>query len=127
HIQQNGRIADIRQDRQSAHTGNNLAQEFELLPPSIRYLIRQTSDVAARSRQTLHQASPDRVPRSPEHDRDDRCRLLCREGGRGSHRDNDINLEPDELGRGFRVALIAALSPALLNREVATIDPSEFT
>src|SRR5262249_16088171 len=52
---------------------------------------------------------------------------LCREGCRGSHRDNDINLEPDELGRGFRVALIAALCPAILNREVATIDPSEFT
>jgi hypothetical protein len=42
------------------------------------------------------------------------------------HRDNDINLEPDEVGRGFRVALISALCPAILNREVATVDPTEF-
>jgi hypothetical protein len=52
--------------------------------------------------------------------------LLCREGWRGCHRDNDIDLEPDELGRDFCGALIAALGPAILNREVATVDPSEF-
>src|SRR5262249_48007872 len=52
--------------------------------------------------------------------------LLCREGWRGCHRDNDIDLEPDELGRDFWVALIAALCPAILNREVVTIDPAAF-
>src|SRR5262249_11410763 len=43
-----------------------------------------------------------------------------------SRRNNDIDLQPDELGREFCVALIAALYPAILNHEVATVDPSEF-
>src|SRR5262249_51801938 len=34
--------------------------------------------------------------------------------------------DPDELCRDFRNAFGAALRPAILNREVATIDPSEF-
>jgi hypothetical protein len=33
HIQQNGGNAGIRQDRQSAQTGHNLAQEFDFFPP----------------------------------------------------------------------------------------------
>src|SRR5262245_24845741 len=40
---------------------------------------------------------------------------------------NDIDLEPDQLGRVFCGVFIAALCPAILNREVATIDPAEFT
>ena len=106
--------------------GTTSRRNSSFLPASIRYLVRQTGDVAARSRQTRDQAGPDRVRRRREHDRDDRCRLLCREGWRGCHRDNDIDLEPDELGRDFGVALIAALCPAILNREVATLDPTEF-
>jgi hypothetical protein len=58
--------------------------------------------------------------------RRDRCRLLRRKDWWGSRRDNDIDLEPDELGRDCCVALIAALCPAILNREVATVGPSEF-
>src|SRR5215831_17350737 len=53
--------------------------------------------------------------------------LLCGEGWHGCHRNNDIDLEPDQLGRVFCDAFIAALCPAILNREVATIDPAEFT
>jgi hypothetical protein len=105
-------------------TGYNFAQEFEFLANSIRYLVRQTGDVG--SCDIRDQAGPDRVRHRREHDRNDRCRLLCREGWRGCHRDNDIDLEPDELGRDFCVTLIAALCPTILNREVATVDPSEF-
>src|SRR5262249_1597734 len=106
--------------------GYDLAQEFEFFAGSIRYLVRQTSDVAARPSQTRDQASPDRVRHHCEHDRDDRCRLLCCQGWRGCLRDNDIDLEPDELGRVFGVALIAALCPAILNGQVTTVDPTEF-
>ena len=51
--------------------------------------------------------------------------FAARDGGVAS-RDNDIDLESDELGCDFRVALIAALCPAILNRDGATIDPAEF-
>ena len=68
----------------------------------------------------------DRVARHREHDRDDRCRLLCCEEPRRPVRDDDIDLEPDELGRDLGVALAASLRPAILDRDGATLDPAEF-
>ena len=79
HLQHGAGIADIGHDRQPAETGDNLAQEFESLASKIGLLERQAGDVAARSRQTRDQAGADRVRRHREDDRDDRCRLLCRE------------------------------------------------
>src|ERR1700730_2494241 len=52
--------------------------------------------------------------------------MLCREDLWGSRRDDDINLEPDELGRDFGEALVASLRPAILDRDGATLDPTEF-
>ena len=44
----------------------------------------------------------------------------------GSRRDNDIDLEPNELGRDLGEALAASLRPAILDRDGATLDPAEF-
>jgi hypothetical protein len=41
-------------------------------------------------------------------------------------RDNDIDLEPDELGGNLGEALATALRPAIFNRDVATLDPAEL-
>ena len=46
--------------------------------------------------------------------------------GCGSRRDNDIDLEPDELGRDLGEALAASLRPAILDRDGAALDPAEF-
>ena len=43
-----------------------------------------------------------------------------------SARDNNIDLEPDKLGRDFGEALDASLRPAILDRDGATLDPAEF-
>src|SRR5262249_47382698 len=126
HIQHGAGIARIGHDRQPAKTGYDLAQEFEFLATSIRDLVRQTGDIAARSGQTRNQAGAYWIVCRREDDRDDRCRLRCRESWRGCRRHNYIHLESDELGRVFCVALAAALCPAILDRQVATVDPSEF-
>ena len=44
----------------------------------------------------------------------------------GSRRDDDIDLEPDELGRDLGEALVASLRPAIPDRDGATLDPAEF-
>jgi hypothetical protein len=41
-------------------------------------------------------------------------------------RDNDIDLESDELGGDLAGALGASLQPAILDRDIATLDPAEF-
>ena len=47
-------------------------------------------------------------------------------GTAASHRDDDIDLEPDELGRDLGEALAASLCPAILDRDGAALDPAEF-
>jgi hypothetical protein len=42
-------------------------------------------------------------------------------------RDNDINLEPDDLGCDLGKALGVSLGPPILDCDRATLDPAEFT
>ena len=73
-------IDDIDQDRQPAQTGDNLAQQFESLASKVGLLTRQPGDVAARSHERCDQAAADGFRRPGKDNRNDRCRLLCREG-----------------------------------------------
>jgi hypothetical protein len=54
------------------------------------------------------------------------CRSLCRDDCGGPARDNDINLESDELGRDFSEAFSAPIAPAILDRDGAALDPAKF-
>src|SRR5215831_13874294 len=125
HFQHRGGIAGIGHDRQMAQTGDNLAQEFEPLAGKIGGLGRQAGDVAARSRQAWYEAGADRIVRRREHDRDNRCHLLCCEH-RPSHRYDHIDLESDKLGGNLAKALGTPLRPTILDRHGATLDPAEF-
>ena len=64
-------IADIGQDRQPAETGDDLAQKFEPLASKIGRQGCKASDVAARSRQTRHDAGADRIAGLCKDDRGD--------------------------------------------------------
>ena len=76
HLQHGLGIANICHDCQPAEPGDNLAQKFESLAGKIGRLDRQSSDVAARSRQTCDQAAADRIVCQCKDDRDDRCHPL---------------------------------------------------
>ena len=78
-----------------------------------------------RARELDH-ADADRVTHRREHDRDDRRRLLCCNGGRRCGRDNDIHLQPNELGRGLGEPLVASLRPPILDGDGASLVPTEF-
>src|SRR5262245_12574410 len=68
--------ANISHDRQPAEPGENLTQKFETLAGKIDRQDRQSSDVAAWSRQTCDHAAADRVSPQCKDDGDDFCRLL---------------------------------------------------
>jgi hypothetical protein len=71
HFQHCGRILEIGQNRQTAKTLDNLAQEFEPFAGKIGALQRQAGDVAPRPRQARDEAAADRVVCCREHDRND--------------------------------------------------------
>src|SRR5262249_51589126 len=71
-------------------------------------------------------AGANRIPHYRGDDRDDRCRLLCRDDRWSCIRDNDVDLKSDELGRDLGEALAAPLGPAILDRDGATLDPTEL-
>jgi hypothetical protein len=57
------------------------------------------------------------IPKKPVPDpiRYDGRRLLRRIGGRASDADNDIDFEPDKLGRNLRRAIVTTLGPAIVD------------
>src|SRR5262249_22038649 len=99
HLQYVAGAVGISDDAQPAEAGNKLAREFEALSSEVRRLDRQAGEVAAGPRQTRDEAVPERVCCQREDDRYDRGSLLCRNDRYGCSGDNDIDLEPDELGR----------------------------
>ena len=119
-------IVGIDHDRQSAQTGDDRPQEFDPLACKFGRRERQSSEVAARARQTGNEATAKRIRHRRKHDRDDRGRVFHCEYRR-PRGDNDIHLEPDKLGGDLRETLGASVRPANFDRDGATFDPIEFT
>jgi putative tryptophan/tyrosine transport system substrate-binding protein len=126
HLQDGGGRARIDHNGQPAEAGHNLAREFESFARKIGHLDRQAGYIAARSRETRDKTGTDWVRRR-NNDRYDRCRLLCRNNWCGRVRHNDIDLEPDKLGRNLSQALSASLRPPIVDRDGTILNPTELT
>src|SRR5262249_55540764 len=96
------------------------------LPATSGTLARQPRDVAARARKTGDNGAAHPVGRGREHERNRRCRLLCCEGSRSIVSDNDIDLGPNKLVCEISQALSVSLGPAILDREIAALDPAQL-
>ena len=70
--------------------------------------------------------APTGVPRYWKDDRNDGGGLLGGKSWLGSGRENDIDLEPDELGRNLGEAFGASFRPTIFNSGVAALDPAEL-
>jgi hypothetical protein len=97
-----------------------------VLASEIGILHREARHVAAGPRQTRNEACPERIRCCSEDDRYDRCRLLCRDDHWVGIRDDDIDLEPNQLGGELGGAVAASLRPAILDRKVTPLNPAEF-
>ena len=125
HFQCGEGIFDIGHDRQPAQVGDNLAKQRESFADKVRCLHRQAGDVAARSRQARDQAHANRIVHQCEDDGHRRRRLLCGER-RVAAGDNDIHLEPRQLGGQLRRAIGASLRPAIFDCDCPSLGPAEF-
>jgi hypothetical protein len=115
------RVPDTRHDGQSLETGDNFAQEFNALAHKTGDAERQAGNIAARARQTRDEASANRFPHDGRDDWDERGRLLGCDDRRGSRRDNDVDLEANELSCDFGKAFAATLPQ---RTSIATVRPS---
>jgi hypothetical protein len=77
-------------------------------------------------RQARDEPSAYRVRRHCKHDRGGRRGLLCGQDIDGARGEDDIDLEPGELGGDLGGAFPAALRPTVFNRDAATFDPTEL-
>jgi hypothetical protein len=126
HLHHGAGIADTVHDRQAVESGDNLAQEFESLAGRVGVQARQAGNVPARPGEARDEACADWVRRHREDDRNLRCHLFRRNDSIGSKRDNDIDLEPNELGRELAEALRTSLRPTIVDRDVVTLGPAEL-
>src|SRR5829696_33167 len=109
-----------------AKTGYHLAQEFKSLAGDIGGLARYSGDVAAGASQTCHETCPYWVSGPYQYNRDEGGRLLCRDDGRRSIRNDNIDLKANELSRNLGKALATSRCPANLESDFAFFTPTEF-
>src|SRR5205823_9409048 len=85
----------------------------------------KTGDVATWFCQRSDRASANWVYSYREHDGDRRGYLHCG-GNCAANRSNDIDLEPNELGRDFAVPFWTSLGPTVFDRNCAALDPAKL-
>src|SRR5262249_61359567 len=104
--------------------GAHPAKQLESFGGHVRRHNRKAGPITAGPRQTGDEPAADWVADDRGDDRDRRCRSLRRQGRLGSVREDNIDLEPDELGGGFAISLIAPFRPTVLYRDGTALDPA---
>jgi hypothetical protein len=104
----------VAEEDQPGELGHNLGKELDSLGDDLFVLGGEPGDVPAGMREARREASADRVDQDDDDDWDAARRLLGRPGCRNPGRDDDLALEPDEVGGKRRVALGLSFRPAVL-------------
>jgi hypothetical protein len=107
-----GRAARIGQERDARDLGQARPQQFERLGAHVEVAVGQTGQVAARVRQARDETAAHRIAGGRKDDRDRRGRALRRADGRRRARDDDVDLEPDQLRGEFGQALVLTVGSA---------------
>ena len=106
----------------SARGGNKLANQLHALAGHLHTPARLSGDVAARPGEARDEAGRDRIARACHHDRNVACRLFRRQRGRREERDDEVDLETDQLGSLFQLEIGPASSRAYLQAKIAALD-----
>ena len=107
--------------------GQDARENLHHLGQDVLGLAGQPGDIAAGPRQACNVAGTERVGVAHEHDGNGRGRVLCRTGVDRARRHDDIDLEPNQLGREIRKPLWVAIRRAVLDHDVPPLDVSELT
>jgi hypothetical protein len=120
-----GRGGEILEDGETSHARSGLLEKLDALRGEIPRQDRHAGEVLSRVRKTCHEPLGDGIARD-EQDWDRRRRSLGRPRGCLSVRDEGVHFEPDEFGGKWSVPLGNAVRVALLDDEIAALDPPEL-
>jgi hypothetical protein len=112
----------VHEDARAGQARQRFLQDLQPLGGQVRPEEGRAGDVAAGSGQARHDPGLDRVADDCHDDRHDRRRPLGRQRGRGALGDDDVGLELDEFrGQGGQ-ALVLAVGPPVVDRDVLPLD-----
>jgi hypothetical protein len=108
--------------RDARNPGKDLLEQLKAFGYQFRSEEGQPGDIPARPGKTRDQAVLDRGLHGPRDDGDRGGCLLCRASLRGRSRDNQVDLQADELcGEGWE-PFGFPVRPAVFNDDVSTLD-----
>ena len=126
HERRAGRVIRIHQHRHRLGCRGHLMHQLQPLCTQRRGQVAHAGGVAARPTEAGHEAGRDRVGGGHEHDRDRRRGRLCDNRRLRGAGDDHRHLTADQVGRQCRQASALALRPAVLDREISTLDEAEL-
>jgi hypothetical protein len=121
-----GGIGGIPNDRRPRQVRRNLLEQLQPFPADAVFVLHETGGVAARPRQTRHEARANRIDDLDEHDRHGAGRPLHRSRDGGGRGQNDIRRERNQFGRIPAIAVGIARAPARLDPHVAAVGPAQL-
>ncbi len=109
------------EDGDAGGRGDHLLEPLHALHVGVIARVAQTGNVPARPRETGDQAAPDRVRDRGGKDGDGAGGLLGGAARRGAYRQDEIELQVDQLGRELRQPIVDGIREAVFNADVPSI------
>jgi hypothetical protein len=107
--------------------GDRLLEQGELFPGHLGQHGGRSGDVLARAREAGDEPAPQRIAHAHHDDGSRPGRTLGGQGGLRHDRDDDVDLEPDQLHREVGEPLEPPLRPSGLEGDVLSLHPGELT
>jgi hypothetical protein len=118
-------IAGVPNNGDTAEGGNHFLKKLEPLGSDLREKEGCPREVTARASEIGHETGRYRVARDGHNDGYRGCRLFRRSGRRGSFCDDNIDLEPDQVGSEGREPIVVAVGVSVFDGDVPALDIAE--
>jgi hypothetical protein len=122
------RTVRVREDPHTADLGNGFPEQLQPFAEGLgAHTVSHPRHISPRAREARDEPAPNRIGNGEHDDRDRRGGVLGRHDREGRRCGDDIDLQPDQLGREVGQAVRPALRESRLDDDVLALDPPELT
>ena len=119
-------VAHVRQKGGDCFSLPQFPKQLDSLPGQFSNEATEPGHIPARSRQTCHDAHPERLADRGHHDRNCFGRFLCGTRGRRTPGHDQVDSEPNQLRRKLRKKPGIAVRRTVLKNVILVFDIAEF-